>query len=114
MPVRQQRAGIQRKVFYCTVNKKHAGIKIAAQKNQCFSTRAVHSHPTRLSAPAGIVTTTRITHATPAALYAKSAHRNWECDGKLGKQGKGCVDIARQLVENAPGKFAKVRWLAVG
>ncbi|XP_037075229.1 alkaline phosphatase-like [Pollicipes pollicipes] len=56
----------------------------------------------------GIVTTTRITHATPAALYAKSGHRNWECDGKLGEAGRGCTDIARQLVENAPGKHAKV------
>ncbi|XP_043242492.1 alkaline phosphatase-like [Amphibalanus amphitrite] len=56
----------------------------------------------------GIVTTTRITHATPAALYAKSAHRNWECDEKLGERGRDCVDIARQLVENAPGKLAKV------
>lgn len=56
----------------------------------------------------GIVTTTRITHATPGALYAKSGSRDWECDGALGKLGKGCVDIARQLVENAPGKFAKV------
>ena len=28
----------------------------------------------------GLVTTARVTHATPAALYAKTANRDWECD----------------------------------
>jgi len=27
----------------------------------------------------GIITTARITHATPGALYAKTAERYWEC-----------------------------------
>ena len=26
---------------------------------------------------------TRLTHATPAALYAHSANRNWECDAAI-------------------------------
>ena len=25
----------------------------------------------------------RVTHATPAALYARTAHRDWECDRKM-------------------------------
>ena len=33
----------------------------------------------------GFVTTARVTHATPAALYAKTAHRDWECDKLLPK-----------------------------
>ena len=28
----------------------------------------------------GFVTNSRLTHATPAALYAHSANRDWECD----------------------------------
>lgn len=46
----------------------------------------------------GIVTTARITHATPAAVYAKSAHRDWEDDTKLPEK---CAqkDIAAQLVD---------------
>ena len=28
----------------------------------------------------GIVTNSRLTHATPAALYAHAAERSWECD----------------------------------
>lgn len=60
-------------------------------------------------ATAGFVTTTRVTHATPAALYAHSAHRNWECDGNLGQMGIGCKDIADQLVSENPGRNIKVR-----
>jgi alkaline phosphatase len=48
----------------------------------------------------GIVSTARITHATPAAAYAHSAHRNWENDAVAARSGgANCPDIARQLVE---------------
>ncbi len=50
---------------------------------------------------AGAVSTARITDATPAAIFAHSAHRSWESDADLGEEAtkNGCVDIARQLVE---------------
>lgn len=48
----------------------------------------------------GIVSTARITHATPASTYAKSASRNWENDTDLrGQQAAGCKDIAAQLID---------------
>ncbi len=49
----------------------------------------------------GVVSTARITHATPAAAYAHSADRHWENDQELPSEAKeaGCIDIARQLVE---------------
>ncbi|XP_043508134.1 alkaline phosphatase 4-like isoform X2 [Frieseomelitta varia] len=57
----------------------------------------------------GFVTTTRITHATPAGLYAHTNNRDWECDTAIPQQYKGCVkDIARQLIEDAPGNKFKV------
>ena len=31
----------------------------------------------------GFVTTTRMSHATPAALYAKTVNRFWECDNDI-------------------------------
>ncbi|CAA0091954.1 Alkaline phosphatase [Zhongshania aliphaticivorans] len=48
----------------------------------------------------GIISTARITHATPAATYAKSADRNWEDDGDMSAAAiaAGCEDIASQLV----------------
>ena len=57
----------------------------------------------------GLVTTTRVTHATPAAMYGHSASRYWEYDVKLPeKSRKLCKDIARQLVENDPGRNINV------
>lgn len=48
----------------------------------------------------GIVSTARITHATPAATYAKSADRNWEDNSDMPAEAiaAGCEDIASQLV----------------
>ena len=48
----------------------------------------------------GVVTNTRITHATPAATFAKSASRAWESDAEQSSQvvEQGCEDIASQLI----------------
>ena len=48
----------------------------------------------------GVVSTARITHATPAATYARSADRNWEDISDMPQEAidAGCVDIADQLV----------------
>ncbi len=48
----------------------------------------------------GIISTARITHATPAATYAHTAARDWENDAVLPDAAKaaGCIDIAAQLV----------------
>jgi alkaline phosphatase len=48
----------------------------------------------------GIVTTTRLTHATPASVYSRSADRDWEADSNIpADQQHGCKDIALQLAE---------------
>lgn len=31
----------------------------------------------------GLVTTTRVTHATPAGVYAHTPDRDWECDSQV-------------------------------
>ncbi|XP_071439385.1 alkaline phosphatase 4-like [Hetaerina americana] len=67
----------------------------------------------------GFVTTTRVTHATPAALYAHVNHRDWECDGSIPAKELHCTkDIARQLVEDEPGRGFQVimggGWNALG
>jgi len=45
----------------------------------------------------GIISTARITHATPAACYAHISNRDWEADSKL-PAGSSVNDIAYQLV----------------
>ena len=48
----------------------------------------------------GLVSTARITHATPAAAYAHAADRGWEYAAAIPEEARGkCKDIARQLVE---------------
>lgn len=56
----------------------------------------------------GFVTTTRVVHATPSALYANTADRRWECEAKMPENASACKDIARQLVETAPGNKINV------
>lgn len=58
----------------------------------------------------GIVSTARITHATPAACYAHSPERDWESDAELSEAARaaGFPDIARQLVEFSHGDGIEV------
>ena len=53
----------------------------------------------------GVVTTTRLTHATPAAAWAHTPHRDWECDADVPAEAAaaGERDIALQLVEMTAG-----------
>lgn len=54
----------------------------------------------------GLVSTARITHATPASAYAKVPHRDWESDTAMrGASSDTCKDIARQLIEWPEGPF---------
>lgn len=50
----------------------------------------------------GIVTTTRVQHASPGAAYAHSANRGWYSDSDLTEEAveNGCRDVAYQLVHN--------------
>ncbi|XP_059054706.1 membrane-bound alkaline phosphatase-like [Achroia grisella] len=59
----------------------------------------------------GIVTTTRITHASPAGAFAKIANRNWESDYDVLDEDRDptlCRDIAHQLVHSYPANRFKV------
>jgi alkaline phosphatase len=53
----------------------------------------------------GIVSTARVTHATPAGLYAHTPNRNWEDSATtpVEAQTQGCRDIARQMIEMPNG-----------
>ncbi|PAA55794.1 hypothetical protein BOX15_Mlig020952g4 [Macrostomum lignano] len=61
----------------------------------------------QLGKSVGIVTTTRITHATPGAAYSHTSSRNWEDDTDRNEDVEDesvrwmCPDIAQQLVDNA-------------
>ncbi len=49
----------------------------------------------------GVISTARITHATPAATFAETVERDWEADADVSSAGKaaGCTDIAAQMID---------------
>ncbi|GAB3336882.1 alkaline phosphatase [Marilutibacter aestuarii] len=53
----------------------------------------------------GVVSTARLTHATPGATFSHSADRDWEHDAAMPAAAlrAGCRDIARQMVETPFG-----------
>lgn len=94
------------------------GVTAAVQLSDCSaeSDSSNHVHSIGRWAQAfgmatGLITTTTVTHASPAGIYAHTANRNWENDAQLIKDGADpnvCKDIARQLIENPVGHNLKV------
>lgn len=59
----------------------------------------------------GVVTNTRVTHASPAGVYANSASRYWEDDNEIARDGcdaSTIEDIAMQLVHGEVGSNLNV------
>lgn len=60
---------------------------------------------------AGLVTTTRVTHASPAGVYAHIAERDWENDAEVNSDcgsNSGIQDIAYQLARGEVGSKLKL------
>ena len=55
----------------------------------------------KLGMSTGVISTARLTHATPAATYAHAVSRGWESDSEIPEieREKGCKDIASQLID---------------
>ncbi|MGB5486541.1 MAG: alkaline phosphatase, partial [Lysobacterales bacterium] len=82
------------------------GISSKARRKNCASSRERHLPSVlelaeSIGKSTGFVTTTRITHATPASTYAHVPERDWENDTDLTDEARqhGCTDIAAQLIE---------------
>lgn len=62
----------------------------------------------------GVVSTARLTHATPAATYAHTSNRGWESNDQLPKNTQ-VKDIAAQLIDNfGPGSIGDGLEVALG
>ncbi|XP_068633221.1 membrane-bound alkaline phosphatase-like [Battus philenor] len=77
------------------------------QKDGAYSVSGLVDWAQKAGKATGVVTTTRVTHATPAASYAHSADRRWEADTDMPK-GTHCDDIALQLVRGRVGSKINV------
>ena len=92
-------SGVKVRLGSVNVNQRaRRGSCAAAQGNETISLLELAS---AAGMATGVVTTTRITHATPAATYAHVSERQWENDAKLpaAAVAEGCSDIARQLID---------------
>lgn len=83
----------------------------STQNNEANKVQSVFSWAQAAGKGTGIVTTTRVTHATPAGTYAHVANRDWEDDASMISNSgdpNACDDIAEQLVQNQTGSNFKV------
>lgn len=87
----------------------------AATRGDCASSLGAHletifERVEKIGLATGVVTTARLTHATPAAAYAHVPDRNWENDAGLpaGAYETGCRDIASQLIDFPYGDVLEI------
>ncbi|NXI55172.1 PPBI phosphatase, partial [Chloroceryle aenea] len=95
--------------YLCGVkgNYQTVGVSAAARYSQCNTTAgnevvSVLERARRAGKAVGIVTTTRVQHASPSGTYAHVVNRNWYADASMPADAhkQGCKDIAWQLVHN--------------
>ncbi|XP_040576535.1 alkaline phosphatase, tissue-nonspecific isozyme [Lepeophtheirus salmonis] len=93
--------GIDNSVEYNTCDPK----KLEAAKLDNIFTMAIKNKK-----ETGIVTTARLTHATPGAAYAATSNRDWEADSDMSKEfiSEGCTDVAKQMIYSSPGNQINV------
>ncbi|XP_032903915.1 alkaline phosphatase, tissue-nonspecific isozyme isoform X1 [Amblyraja radiata] len=97
--------------YLCGVkaNEGTVGVSAASVRKQCNTTfgnevTSILKWAEDAGKSTGIVTTTRVQHATPSAAYAHSVNRDWYSDYEMPYEAleQGCKDIAQQLIYNIP------------
>ncbi|NXB14786.1 PPBI phosphatase, partial [Rhagologus leucostigma] len=95
--------------YLCGVkgNYQTVGLSAAARHSQCSTTAgnevfSVLERARNAGKAVGIVTSTRVQHASPSANYAHVVNRDWYADASMPQDARlqGCKDIAWQLVHN--------------
>lgn len=99
---------IHSNLFYFRASQDILGVDERVKKDDCSSLKEENKAISILALAenagmsTGIVTTTRVTHATPASAYAHSANRDWEADADFGSSanapGFNCKDIGNYFM----------------
>lgn len=99
-------------------NRRGIGVSANVLSSQCHfeesdRTYSIASWAQKEGKATGLVTNTRVTHATPASIYAHVSERDWESDNSISQEcrddpNNSNVDIAYQLVHGEEGKPLKV------
>ncbi|KAG5898691.1 hypothetical protein JTB14_030641 [Gonioctena quinquepunctata] len=97
--------------LFCGVkaNHKTSGVDATVDVNDCETSLKAESHLESIfnwaqnaGKSTGFVTTTRVTHATPSALYAHTPNRNWESgEDTPGKNIKVIMGGGRQCLQSS-------------
>lgn len=101
------------KANYATI-----GVTAGVALNDCVGENNTDHHVDSIakwaqdaSMATGLITTTAVTHASPAGVYAHTANRNYQNDQELLNEGGDpdvCVDIARQMISSEVGQKLNV------
>ncbi|XP_075161338.1 alkaline phosphatase 9 [Haematobia irritans] len=106
--------------YLCGVKANYGTIGVNAKiaRDDCEAMKTTENHVYSIAKwamdegkSAGLVTTTRVTHASPAGVYAHTADRNWETNADIEEfcgKDHGLEDIAHQLVHGEVGSQLKV------
>ncbi|XP_038603370.1 intestinal-type alkaline phosphatase [Tachyglossus aculeatus] len=95
--------------YLCGVkaNYKTIGVSAGARFNECPTNHgnevySVLSRAKKAGKSVGVVTTTRVQHASPSGNYAHVVNRDWYSDADMKAEDLrlGCKDIATQLISN--------------
>ncbi|NWS83303.1 PPBI phosphatase, partial [Toxostoma redivivum] len=95
--------------YLCGVkgNYQTIGLSAAARYSQCSTTAgneviSVLERARKAGKAVGVVTSTRVQHASPSGTYAHVVNRDWYGDASMPQDARdqGCKDIAWQLVHN--------------
>lgn len=94
------------------------GVTAAVRMKDCAAQAQPANHVASIAAWAqkqgmatGLITTTSVTHASPAGVYAHIANRNWENDAEVMRDNADpsvCEDIASQLITGHVGQNLNV------
>lgn len=106
--------------YFCGVknNMGTIGVNANVKKSQCIVEEAdnvysIAKWAQNAGKSTGIVTTTRVTHASPAGAYAHTSNRDWEDNSAIEEKCRNIYetnvkDIAHQLIHSEEGKKIKV------
>lgn len=103
--------GVKGNYFTIGVNGKVKSFDCKAARNPKNQVKSLAFWAQKAGKATGLITTTPVTHASPAGVYGHTPYRRWESDTDIlndNKDPNECVDLATQLVKGDVGGKLKV------
>lgn len=98
--------GVKTRIGVINTNPNHPNDVCEGSMDAPLKTTAYYAEKAGMAT--GVISTARLTHATPAAVYAHAANRDWEDDSELPDGADACMDIASQITDDLGGNGLEV------